>query len=146
MSGAVKSQRSLQKLPSLRPPVGGVGGTQALQLPTRSTSVAIRGQHHLTALCWKRESRSAKVIFFDAMPLWPAFVHYLIALGCFFFFKAVIRGLSGANEMMWFLAICKGPLREHVKSFGTPCRVVVGLSGNKLSGTWTLPTMTFLTN
>ena len=48
----------------------------------------------------------------------------------------VFYGLIGANEMIWFLMLFNGPLRKHVKSFGTPCRIMVGLSGDKLFWTW----------
>ena len=48
------------------------------------------------------------------------------------FLKAVFRGLYGAKGMIWFLMICNGPLRKHIKPFGTPCMIMVGLSGNEL--------------
>ena len=62
------------------------------------------------------------------------------------FLEAVFRGLTSVNEMIWFSTICNGTLREHVKSFGTPCNIVVGLSANKLLGIWKRPTRTSLKN
>lgn len=63
----------------------------------------------------------------------------------------VFRGsLFGANGMIWFLMLYNGPLRKHVKLFGTRCRIIVVLSGNGLSRTWkrtrTLLTKMSLTN
>lgn len=40
----------------------------------------------------------------------------------------VFRGVFGANEMILFLMLCNGPLRKHIKSFGTPCKTMIGLS------------------
>ena len=39
-------------------------------------------------------------------------------------------GLFGANEMMGFSTKFNGLLRKHVKSFGTPSIIMVGLSGS----------------
>ena len=62
----------------------------------------------------------------------------------------VFHGLSSANGMILCLMINNGPLRKHVKSFGTPCKIMVGLSGNGPSQTWrrpqTWPTKMLLTN
>ena len=40
-----------------------------------------------------------------------------------------------------FLIIYNDPLRKHVKSFGMPYAIMVGLSGNGLLGTWKRPRM-----
>ena len=51
--------------------------------------------------------------------------------------------------MIWFLTICNGPFKNYSNSVGTPCKIMVGLSGNGLSWTWkrpwTWPTKMFLT-
>ena len=46
------------------------------------------------------------------------------------FWGVVSRGLFGTNGIIWCLMCCNGPLGKHVKSIGTPCRIMVGLSGN----------------
>ena len=58
-----------------------------------------------------------------------------------FFLRAVFRGLSDINGMIWFLTICNGLLRKHDKSFGALCRIMAGSSGNGLSRTWRKPRM-----
>ena len=62
----------------------------------------------------------------------------------------VFHGLSSANKMILCLMINNGPSRKHVKSFGTPCKIMVGLSENRLSRIWkrpwTWPTKMFPTN
>ena len=49
-----------------------------------------------------------------------------------FSWGVVFRGVSGTNETISFLVLRNNPLRKHIKSFGTLCRIMVGLSGNKL--------------
>ena len=44
--------------------------------------------------------------------------------------KVDFCGFSSANGMIWFSTICCGLLRTHVKSFGMPDKIMVGLSGN----------------
>ena len=47
-----------------------------------------------------------------------------------FFEGVVLCGLFGANEMIKCLMRCNVLLRKHDKSFGTPCKIMGGLSGN----------------
>jgi len=51
----------------------------------------------------------------------------------------VFHGLSSANKMILCLMINNGPFRKHVKSFGTPCKIMVGSSRNILSHIWKRP-------
>ena len=50
--------------------------------------------------------------------------------------KTASRGLLGTNIMICFFMLCNGPLRKHIKLFGTLCMTMVGLSDNGLSQTW----------
>ena len=65
-------------------------------------------------------------------------------------FGTKLFGLFGSNGMIWFLIICNGPLRKHIKSFGMPCTIMGGLYENGCSTTWnrpqTWPIKTFLRN
>ena len=54
-------------------------------------------------------------------------------------YEVVFHGSSGSNGMIWFLTIYNYPLRKHAKSFGMPYRIMGGVNGNKLSGTWKKP-------
>ena len=44
--------------------------------------------------------------------------------------EALLCGSYGSNGMIWFLIVCNGPLRKHVKPFGMPCKIMGGLNGN----------------
>jgi hypothetical protein len=49
-----------------------------------------------------------------------------------FSWGVVFHGSSSAKGMIRSLILCNVKLRKHVQSFGTPCKIMVGLSGNKL--------------
>ena len=66
-------------------------------------------------------------------PLHKALIQFNLASSSW---GMIFRGLFGTNGMIWFLILFNGPLRKHIKLFGTPCRIMIELSGNKLSRTW----------
>ena len=56
------------------------------------------------------------------------------------FWAKVFHGLFGANELILYSTIYSDPLRKHDKSFGTPCKIMVGSLGNGGSRIWKRPT------
>ena len=84
---------------------------------------------------------ACKNLFYDAMPLWSTSARYLKgSVASSYSWEVVLHGLSSTNGMICCLMLSNSPLRKH-KSFGTPCNIMVGLSGNNFSHIWKRPHM-----